>query len=79
MGKQKKYSQTSRYGHLSITDSSFGPRNAKYGQLCKVDTWFCPFDVRIKEVWLYGGDGVGKTIEMWWWWRLWRETIEMWW
>ena len=21
--------------------------------LCKADTWFCPFGVRIKEVWLY--------------------------
>ena len=21
--------------------------------LCKVDTWFCPFGLRIKEVWLY--------------------------
>ena len=25
----------------------------QYGHLCKADTWFCPFGVRIKEVWLY--------------------------
>ena len=42
-------SLTSPYGHLSIMDSSFGPRNAKnhtfptyghlsYGHLCKADT-----------------------------------------
>ena len=52
------YSLTSPYGHLSITGSSLGPRNTKNrklptsinGHLCKADTWFCPFGVRIKEV-----------------------------
>ena len=28
-----------------------------YGHLCKADTWFCPFGVRIKDVWLYN---IGK-------------------
>ena len=51
------YSLTSPYGHLSIMDSSFDPRNARnhtfparalyYGHLCKVDNWFCPFGVHI--------------------------------
>ena len=55
------YSITSPYRHLSIMDSSFGPRNAKnhtslpvYNMdTSVVDTWFCPFGVRIKEMWLY--------------------------
>ena len=47
----KSYSLTSPYAHLPITDTSFGPRNAK--NHTSPDTWFCPFGVHIKEVWLY--------------------------
>ena len=59
------YSLTSPYGHLYNTDTS--PLTTVrlvsempkimhpylYGHLCKAGTWFCPFGVRIKEVWLY--------------------------
>ena len=59
-----KYSLTSPYGHLYNTDTSLlrtvplVPEIPKiihslpllYGHLCKGDTWFCPFGVRIKEV-----------------------------
>ena len=57
------YSLSPPYRHLSITATSFGPRNAKNHtfptsivgnlELCKVDTCFCPLGVGIKEVSLY--------------------------
>ena len=62
-----KCSLTSPYGHLYNTDTSLlwtvhlVPEMPKiihsltlwYRHLCKADTWFCPFGVHIKEVWLY--------------------------
>ena len=61
------YSLTSPYGHFYNRDTSLirtvrlVPEMPKtihslplqYGHLCKADSWFCPFGVLIKEVWLY--------------------------
>ena len=58
------YSLTSPYENLDNTDASLlravrlVPEMPKiihslplqYGHLCKAETWFCPFGVRIKEV-----------------------------
>ena len=65
--KSNWYSLTSPCGHLYNTDTSLLrtvcliPEMPKiihylplqYGHLCKADTWFSHFGVRIKEVWLY--------------------------
>ena len=65
--KVRRYSLISPCGHLYNTDTSL-LRTVRLvlempeiihslplsnGHLCKLDTLFCPFGVRIKEVWLY--------------------------
>ena len=52
--KEKDYSRTSPYEHLSNTDSSLGPDKIFYKEnLSNTDTLLRPFGIRIREAQLY--------------------------